>query len=151
MKLQLVNLILFMVAACEAFAPTRISPQQSRTSLSMASDNCQISESISQRRAFLSNAALAVGAAAAAVSVFPQVAQADSMDDIQERSKIANEKAALAKVARDEKNATEKSNGPLLIGGVLGAGVVLALPFFGQNLARMAGVKNAKAPPKGKK
>ena len=35
-------------------------------------------------------------------------------------------------------------NGGALVGGVFGGGLLLSLPFFAPNLARMAGIKNAK-------
>ncbi|KAL3944911.1 MAG: hypothetical protein SGBAC_001002 [Bacillariaceae sp.] len=48
-----------------------------------------------------------------------------------------------------EKEAPTKSGGGgTIVGGALGAGLLLSLPFFAPNLARMAGVKNAKLPKK---
>jgi hypothetical protein len=48
-----------------------------------------------------------------------------------------------------EKEAPKKSsNGGQLVGGALAGGLLLSLPFFAPNLARLAGVKNAKLPKK---
>jgi hypothetical protein len=45
-----------------------------------------------------------------------------------------------------KKEAPEKKsgNGGTIVGAALGGGLLLSLPFFAPNLARLAGVKNAK-------
>lgn len=47
-------------------------------------------------------------------------------------------------VVKKEKESSKSGSGGLLVGGALGGGLLLSLPFFYQNLARMAGIKNSK-------
>ena len=134
MMMKVLNLLLLVAIGCEAFTPVMVSHRSaSSLSMSAASNN--------QRRAFLKKAAV-VGVAA----VLPQVVNAESLDEIAERSRIANEKAALAKAKRSEQAASEKESGKFLVGAALAGGVVLTLPLFGPQLARKAGYKQAKTP-----
>ena len=84
------------------------------------------------RRAFLSTAA---GTAASIAVAVPAVAAEDpyALD--------------LGDSYKTEKTTEKKSgNGGALVGGVLAGGFALSLPFFLPNLARLAGIKNAKQP-----
>ena len=87
----------------------------------------------SDRRAFLSK----VATSAATVAVASPAIAADYKLDFDESI-----------VAKKETPKKEGGNGGLIVGGALAGGFALSLPFFAPNLARMAGVKNAKLPPK---
>jgi hypothetical protein len=90
------------------------------------------------RRAFLAKASAASAAAfVAAANSSPAFAKDEYSTDFDQ-----------VVVPKKEKVASSGGNGGLLIGGVLAGGLALSLPFFGQNLARMGGVKNAKLPKK---
>ncbi len=87
------------------------------------------------RRAFLAKVATGTTTAAmtiAAASSSPAVAAADqySLDLDESFKKEAPEK--------------KSGNGGTIVGAALGGGLLLSLPFFAPNLARLAGVKNAK-------
>jgi len=87
----------------------------------------------SGRRAFLSK----VATSAATVTVASPALAADQYALDFDESIVA------------KKETPKKSNdGGLIVGGALAAGFALSLPFFAPNLARMAGIKNAKMPPK---
>lgn len=80
------------------------------------------------RRAFLTKAVTT----AASVAVATPVMAADQYSlDLDESYK-------------KETPAKKSGNGGAVVGGALAAGFALSLPFFYQNLARMAGIKNSK-------
>ena len=83
----------------------------------------------SGRRAFLTNAASVATMAAAAA---PAMAASQYSLELDETYK---------KEAPEKK---KSGNGGTLVGAALGGGLLLSLPFFAPNLARLAGVKNAK-------
>jgi hypothetical protein len=85
------------------------------------------------RRAFLAQAS-AVSAAALVGVAAPAFAKDDYSMDV--------ESTVVPKKVVEKKS----GGGGLAVGGPLAVGVALSLPFFYQNLARMAGVKNAKMP-----
>ena len=88
----------------------------------------------SGRRAFLSKAAASVATVTVAA---PAVAK--------EQYDLGFDESIVAKKEAPEK---KSGDGGLIVGGALAAGFALSLPFFAPNLARMAGIKNAKLPPK---
>ena len=47
-------------------------------------------------------------------------------------------------VPKTESPKSSGGSGGLIVGGALGGGLLLSLPFFAPNLARLAGIKNAK-------
>jgi hypothetical protein len=90
------------------------------------------------RRAFFVNAASTLAVVSSLASA-PAFAKDDYSLDFDE--------SIVAKKADASKDSSG-SNGGLIVGGALAGGLALSLPFFAPNLARMAGVKNAKQPPK---
>jgi hypothetical protein len=90
------------------------------------------------RRAFLAQAS-AVFAAALVGAAAPAFAKDDYSMDVEN---TVVPKKVVAK---------QGGGGGLAVGGALAAGVGLSLPFFYQNLARMAGINNAKMPVNGAK
>ena len=92
----------------------------------------------SDRRAFLSKVAsagsIATVAAATTATSAPVFAADYALDGLDE--------------VETKKEAPKKSggNGGVIVGGALAGGLALSLPFFAPNLARMAGIKNAKQP-----
>lgn len=82
------------------------------------------------RRAFLAKAATTTAASIAAVAS-PAFAVDQYALDLDESYKT-------------EKPEKKSGNGGAVVGGAVAAGLALSLPFFYQNLARMAGVKNSK-------
>ena len=84
--------------------------------------------SLAGRRAFLTKAATT----AASIAVASPALAADQYSlDLDESFKKEPEKKA-------------ESGGGGIVGGALAGGVLLSLPFFAPNLARLAGYKNAK-------
>jgi hypothetical protein len=94
------------------------------------------SSSPTNRRAFFANAGTTLAVVSSLASA-PAFAKDDYSLDFDE--------SIVAKKAETSK---ESGNGGLIVGGVLAGGFALSLPFFAPNLARMAGIKNAKTPPK---
>ena len=94
--------------------------------------NVATAEAPTGRRAFLALAS-AVPAAALVGAATPAFAKDEYSMDV--------EKTVVPK-----KEASNSGGGGLAVGGALAAGVALSLPFFSMNLARMAGVNNAKTP-----
>lgn len=85
------------------------------------------------RRGFISN----VATATVVVATQPAFAAAEKYD------------LDMGEVAASKKEVPRKSGGGAgLVGGALAGGLLLSVPFFAPNLARLAGVKNAKLPPK---
>jgi hypothetical protein len=80
------------------------------------------------RRAFLAKAATAAASVAVASPAF--AAESYSLDLDESYKKEAPEK--------------KSGNGGTIVGGALAGSVLLSLPFFLPNLARMAGIKNTK-------
>jgi hypothetical protein len=103
----------------------------------LASANA-LAPSTSNRRAFLSKFAAGSVATVSVASTLATPAFAKdtyALDGIDE--------------ATPKKEAPKKSgDGGTIVGGALAASFALSLPFFAPNLARMAGVKNAKLPKK---
>lgn len=91
------------------------------------------------RRAFLSQAGSAVASAVAVGASAAPVLAADKYDLNFDESIVP---------AKKESPKKSDGGGGLIVGGALGGGLLLSLPFFAPNLARLAGVKNAKLPKK---
>jgi hypothetical protein len=94
------------------------------------------SSTTGSRRAFLSKVATTAALASVAVAA-PAFAKDQYALDFDESIVVKKEEAPKS-----------GGNGGLIVGGALAGGLALSLPFFAPNLARMAGVKNAKMPPK---
>lgn len=94
-----------------------------------ASSDALSQPSTAGRRAFLAKAATAAASVAVASPAFAAV-----------------DKYALDVGEEYKKEAPEKksSEGGNLVGGAFAGGLLLSLPFFAPNLARMVGIKNAK-------
>ena len=91
------------------------------------------------RRAFLSKVATSAATVAAVTTCSAPAAFA----------KPSNYDLDIGDTVVPEKEAPKKSgNGGSIVGGALAGGLLLSLPFFAPNLARLAGVKNAKLPKK---
>jgi len=88
------------------------------------------------RRAFLSKVATSAAAVAVTTSA---PAFAKSSYDLDVGDTVVPEKEAPKKSG---------GGGGTIVGAALGGGLLLSLPFFAPNLARMAGIKNAKLPKK---
>lgn len=87
------------------------------------------------RRAFLSK--VATSAATVAVTTSAPAFAKSSYD------------LDVGDVVVPEKEAPSKSGGGgSIVGGALAGGLLLSLPFFAPNLARLAGIKNTKLPKK---
>lgn len=90
---------------------------------------------VTGRRVFLSTAAAT--AVSVAIATQPAAAASDpyalDLDASFKTEKVVEKKAG---------------NGGALVGGAFAGGLALSLPFFAPNLARMAGIKNAKQPKK---
>jgi hypothetical protein len=87
------------------------------------------------RRAFLSKVATSATSVAIATSA---PAFAASTYDLDVGDTVVTKKEAPKK----------SGNGGKIVGGALAGSLLLSLPFFAPNLARLAGVKNAKLPKK---
>jgi hypothetical protein len=100
----------------------------------VASTNALSQPTVAGRRAFLTTVATTTTAAVAVTVATASPALA------------AAEKYSLDLDQSFQKEATEKKsgNGGAIVGAALGGGLLLSLPFFAPNLARLAGVKNAK-------
>jgi hypothetical protein len=103
----------------------------------LASANA-LAPSTSDRRAFLSKIAAGSVATVSVASTFSSPAFAAGSYDLNGIDEAAPKKEAPKK----------SGDGGLIVGGALAASFALSLPFFAPNLARMAGVKNAKLPKK---
>jgi hypothetical protein len=86
------------------------------------------------RRAFLAKVVTSTATAAVTIAAVSSPAAA------------APEQYSLDLDESFKKEAPEKKsgNGGTIVGAALGGGLLLSLPFFAPNLARLAGVKNAK-------
>jgi hypothetical protein len=95
------------------------------------------SSTTGDRRAFLSKV-VAVSVASVAIASTPAAFAKDQYSlDFDESIVVKKEEAPKS-----------GGNGGLIVGGALAGGLALSLPFFAPNLARMAGIKNGKLPPK---
>jgi hypothetical protein len=93
------------------------------------------------RRAFFAKAASTVAVVSSLAIAAPTAAFAKDDYSLDFDESIVVKKADTSKEGGG-------SNGGLIVGGALAGGLALSLPFFAPNLARMAGIKNAKTPPK---
>jgi hypothetical protein len=84
------------------------------------------------RRAFLAQAATAAASVAVASPAVAATKDQYSLELDETYKKEAPEK--------------KSSNSGNIVGAAFGGGLLLSLPFFAPNLARMAGIKNAKTP-----
>ena len=105
----------------------------------LSSSDALTPSSSTGRRAFLSKVAagsVATATTVAAVTTTAPAAFAAADYDL----------GGIDDVATKKDTPKKSGDGGAIVGGALAAGFALSLPFFAPNLARMAGIKNAKQP-----
>ncbi|CAJ1952208.1 unnamed protein product [Cylindrotheca closterium] len=107
--------------------------------LFVSSANALAPAHTNDRRAFLSKVATSAATVAAVSTLAAPAAFA----------KQSNYDLDVGDTVVPEKEVKKSGGGGgSIVGGALAGGLLLSLPFFAPNLARMAGVKNAKLPKK---